>query len=323
MSALVRNLVTGGAGFLGSHLVDRLMHSGEKVICLDNFSTGRKKNVLHWISHPRFQLINHDVIEPVQLEADRIWHLACPASPMIYQRKPIETSKINFLGTFNMLGLAKRLKAKFLLASSSEVYGDPEVHPQPETYRGCVNNTGVRSCYDEGKRIAESLCYDYYRMHKLDIRIARIFNTYGPRMLLEDGRVLSNFIVQALSNKSLTIYGNGKQTRSFCYVDDLMDGLVGLMNSNYSNPINLGNTRSLTIHMLSQLVRSKINENLEVVYTALPQDDPRQRQPLIALAKNELDWEPKVSLEIGLDKTIRYFRDEIDSSEGFSCFELS
>ena len=226
MSGIIRNLVTGGAGFLGSHLVDRLMQSGEEVICLDNYFTGRKENVIKWIPHPRFELIRHDVTQPIQLEVDRVWHLACPASPESYQYNPIKTSKTSFLGTYNMLGLARRVKAQFLLASTSEIYGDPEIHPQPESYRGCVNSIGIRSCYDEGKRIAESLAFDYKRMHGLDIRVARIFNTYGPRMLPNDGRVVSNFLVQALQNKPITIYGDGSQSRSFCYVDDLVDGMI-------------------------------------------------------------------------------------------------
>ncbi len=311
MTIQVRNLITGGAGFLGSHLVDRLMHAGEEVICLDNYFTGRKKNVIHWMSHPRFELIRHDVTEPIQLEVDRIWHLACPASPVSYQYNPIKTSKTSFLGTYNMLGLARRVKARFLLASTSEVYGDPEIHPQPESYRGCVNTIGVRSCYDEGKRIAESLCFDYHRMHKLDIRVARIFNTYGPRMLPDDGRVVSNFVVQALKKQPLTLFGNGSQTRSFCYVDDLVEGLIRLMNSPHSGPINLGNPREFTILQLAELVRSKINPKLSFSRRNLPEDDPIQRQPVIELAKKELNWEPKISLEKGLDKTIEFFRSQI------------
>ncbi|WP_320667201.1 UDP-glucuronic acid decarboxylase family protein [Prochlorococcus sp. MIT 1307] len=311
MSALVRNLVTGGAGFLGSHLVDRLMQGGEEVICLDNYFTGRKSNVMNWISNPRFELIRHDVTEPIQLEVDRIWHLACPASPLSYQYNPIKTSKTSFLGTYNMLGLARRVKARFLMASTSEIYGNPEVHPQPESYKGCVNTIGVRSCYDEGKRIAETLCFDYYRMHELDIRVARIFNTYGPRMVENDGRVVSNFVVQALKNKPLTLYGNGNQTRSFCYVDDLVEGLIRLMNSNCLGPINLGNPMEFTIRELAELVRKKINPNLDITTHQLPQDDPVQRQPVIDLAKKELNWEPKISLENGLTKTIKYFQETI------------
>tara|TARA_Y100001968_G_C19406174_1_gene743755 strand:- start:218 stop:1147 length:930 start_codon:yes stop_codon:yes gene_type:complete len=308
----VRNLVTGGAGFLGSHLVDRLMEAGEEVICLDNYFTGRKSNVSKWINDPLFELIRHDVTEPIQLEIDRIWHLACPASPVSYQYNPIKTSKTSFLGTYNMLGLARRVKARFLLASTSEIYGDPEVHPQPESYRGCVNTTGIRSCYDEGKRIAESLCFDYNRMHSIDVRVARIFNTYGPRMLPNDGRVVSNFVVQALNHQALTLYGDGKQTRSFCYVDDLVEGLMKLMNSDYLYPVNLGNPRESTIVELAEIVRSKINPSLEMCFEkVLPQDDPLQRQPIIELAKSQLNWEPKTSLEVGLDKTIKYFKKEL------------
>ncbi len=306
-----RNLVTGGAGFLGSHLVDRLMKAGEEVICLDNYFTGRKENISHWINHSRFELIRHDVTDPIQLEVDRIWHLACPASPVSYQFNPIKTSKTSFLGTFNMLGLARRVNARFLMASTSEVYGDPEIHPQPESYRGSVNTTGIRSCYDEGKRIAESLCFDYRRMHDLDIRVARIFNTYGPRMAIDDGRVVSNFIVQALQNKPLTLYGDGKQTRSFCFVDDLIDGLIKLMNSNQLGPINLGNPEVLTIKELASLISLKINPKIEITYKKLPEDDPLQRQPVIELAKKELKWEPKIPVSKGLDDTIEYFRNEL------------
>ena len=313
MSGIIRNLVTGGAGFLGSHLVDRLMQSGEEVICLDNYFTGRKENVNKWIPHPRFELIRHDVTQPIQLEVDRVWHLACPASPESYQYNPIKTSKTSFLGTYNMLGLARRVKAKFLLASTSEIYGDPEVHPQPETYRGCVNSIGVRSCYDEGKRMAESLAFDYKRMHGLDIRVARIFNTYGPRMLPNDGRVVSNFLVQALQNNPITIYGDGRQSRSFCYVDDLVEGIIKLMNSSHNGPINLGNPDEFTILQLAELVRSKISTNLKFVHKSLPEDDPVQRQPIISLAKTLLDWEPTISLEEGLDRTINYFRNELNS----------
>tara|TARA_B100000579_G_scaffold437401_1_gene466579 strand:- start:14 stop:955 length:942 start_codon:yes stop_codon:yes gene_type:complete len=311
MARLIRNLVTGGAGFLGSHLIDRLMNAGEEVICLDNYFTGRKNNVMHWISNPRFELIRHDVTEPIQLEVDRIWHLACPASPVSYQLNPIKTSKTSFLGTYNMLGLARRVNARFLLASTSEIYGDPEVHPQPESYRGCVNTIGIRSCYDEGKRVAESLSFDYLRMHKLDIRVARIFNTYGPRMLPNDGRVVSNFIVQALKKQPITLYGDGSQTRAFCYVDDLVDGLIRLMNNHHHGPINLGNPNEFTIFELAQLVRKKIDPSLEFFFMKLPQDDPLQRQPIIDLAKEKLGWQPRISLDIGLDKTIDYFRKEL------------
>ncbi len=306
-----RNLVTGGAGFLGSHLIDRLMNSGEEVICLDNYFTGRKSNLLQWVNHPNFEIIRHDVTEPIRLEVDRIWHLACPASPVHYQFNPIKTAKTSFLGTYNMLGLARRVGAKILLASTSEVYGDPEVHPQPETYRGSVNTLGIRSCYDEGKRIAETLCFDYQRMHDTEIRVMRIFNTYGPRMLPEDGRVVSNFIVQALLGEALTIYGDGSQTRSFCYVDDLIEGMIRLMNGSHSGPMNIGNPNEFTILKLAELIRKKINPKLELINKPLPQDDPLQRQPVINLAQNELSWEPKVDLEEGLDKTILWFKENI------------
>lgn len=310
-ATVLRNLVTGGAGFVGSHLVDRLIHGGEEVICLDNYFTGRKSNIAQWIGHPRFELIRHDVTDPIRLEVDRIWHLACPASPVHYQHNPIKTAKTSFLGTYNMLGLARRVGARLLLASTSEVYGDPEVHPQPEEYRGCVNTIGIRSCYDEGKRIAETLCFDYKRVHDVDIRVARIFNTYGPRMLPSDGRVVSNFIVQALRGESLTLYGNGSQTRSFCYVDDLVEGLMSLMNASHSGPINLGNPDEFTIRQLAELVRRKVNPELKLINKPLPQDDPIQRQPLIDVAVRELCWKPSINLENGLDRTIHYFREEL------------
>ena len=304
----MRNLVTGGGGFLGSHLIDRLMEKGEEVICLDNFYTGRKSNVRKWINHPNFELIRHDVTEKLFIEVDQIWHLACPASPKHYQFNPIKTSKISFLGTLNMLGLAKRVKAKFLMASTSEVYGDPEISPQDETYRGCVNPIGIRSCYDEGKRLAESLCFDYYRRHNVDIRVIRIFNTYGTRMLVNDGRVVSNFIVNSLRGKPLTIYGEGLQTRSFCYVDDLIDGMMKLMNSNCIGPVNIGNPNDFTILQLAEIIRRKVNIDLKFEYLPLPQDDPRQRKPNIEKAKRELNWEPKIALDEGIDKTISYFK---------------
>jgi UDP-glucuronate decarboxylase len=301
----LRHLITGGAGFVGSHLVDRLMEAGEEVICLDNYFTGRKANIARWIGHPRFELIRHDVTEPIRLEVDRIWHLACPASPVHYQFNPIKTAKTSFLGTYNMLGLAR------LLASTSEVYGDPEVHPQPESYRGCVNTIGIRSCYDEGKRIAETLCFDYRRMHGTEVRVARIFNTYGPRMLPNDGRVVSNFIVQALRGEPLTLYGDGSQTRSFCYVDDLVEGLIRLMNCDQTGPINLGNPGEFTIRELAELIRGQINPGLELVQRPLPQDDPLQRQPVIDLARAVLGWEPQIPLAQGLQPTIAHFRDEL------------
>ena len=303
-----RNLVTGGAGFLGSHLIDRLLINGEEVICLDNYFTGKKDNLKRWLNNPNLELIRHDVIEPINLEVDRIWHLACPASPVHYQFNPIKTSKTSFLGTYNMLGLARRVGARILLASTSEVYGDPEVHPQPENYRGNVNSLGPRSCYDEGKRIAETLCFDYNRMHGTEIRIIRIFNTYGPRMMPDDGRVISNFIVQALRGENLTLYGNGSQTRSFCYVDDLIEGMILHMNSKEMGPFNVGNPREFSIKELAEIIREKINPNLEFINKPLPLDDPVQRQPVIDLARNKLGWEPKIELEDGIDKTIRWFK---------------
>ncbi len=308
-ASLTRNLITGGAGFLGSHLCDRLMEAGEEVICLDNYFTGRKANIDHWIGNHRFELIRHDVTDPIKLEVDRIWHLACPASPVHYQFNPVKTAKTSFLGTYNMLGLARRVNARLLLASTSEVYGDPEVHPQPEIYRGCVNTIGIRSCYDEGKRIAETLCFDYQRMHELEIRVMRIFNTYGPRMLPDDGRVVSNFIVQAIKGEPLTLYGDGAQTRSFCFVDDLIEGMIRLMNGEHTGPINIGNPSEFTIRQLAELVRAKINPDLQLVEQPLPQDDPLQRQPVIDLAYQELGWQPTVALEQGLDSTIAYFKE--------------
>ena len=304
----MRNLVTGGAGFLGSHLIDRLLNVSEEVICLDNYFTGRKKNIEKWLGNKNFELIRHDVINPIQLEVDRIWHLACPASPVHYQSNPIKTSKTSFLGTYNMLGLARRVNARILLASTSEVYGDPEIHPQPEEYKGSVNPIGIRSCYDEGKRIAESLCFDYQRMHQTEIRVARIFNTYGPRMIPNDGRVVSNFIVQALTNQPITIYGDGSQTRSFCYVDDLVNGLISLMNSSEIGPMNIGNPSEFTIKELAEIILKKINSNSKIIYLPLPQDDPLQRKPIIDKAKDKLDWIPQVNLEVGLENTINYFK---------------
>ena len=310
------HLVTGGAGFLGSHLIDRLMEAGDEVICLDNYFTGRKANIARWIGHPRFERIRHDVTEPIKLEVDRIWHLACPASPIHYQFNPVKTAKTSFLGTYNMLGLARRVGARLLLASTSEVYGDPEVHPQPESYWGSVNPIGVRSCYDEGKRIAETLCFDYQRMNDVEVRVARIFNTYGPRMLPDDGRVVSNFIVQALRGEPLTLYGDGSQTRSFCYVSDLIEGLIRLMNGDHTGPINLGNPAEFTIRELAELVRQQIRPNLPLMEKPLPQDDPRQRQPAINLARQQLNWEPTVSLEQGLAPTIDSFRNLLEIAEG-------
>ena len=307
----MRNLVTGGAGFLGSHLIDRLMKTDQEVICLDNYFTGKKSNIRHWIGNKNFELIRHDVTNPIQLEIDRIWHLACPASPVHYQSNPIKTSKTSFLGTYNMLGLARRVGARILLASTSEVYGDPEIHPQHEEYKGSVNPIGIRSCYDEGKRIAESLCFDYQRMHNTEIRVARIFNTYGPRMVPDDGRVVSNFIMQALSNSPITIYGDGSQTRSFCYVDDLIEGLISLMNSTECGPINIGNPHEFTIKELANIVIKKLSSKSKLTFLTLPQDDPLQRKPLIEKAKNKLNWNPKINLESGLEKTIKYFKEVI------------
>ena len=302
------HLVTGGAGFLGSHLIDRLMEAGDEVICLDNYFTGCKANIARWIGHPRFELIRHDVTEPIKLEVDRIWHLACPASPIHYQFNPVKTAKTSFLGTYNMLGLARRVGARLLLASTSEVYGDPEVHPQPESYWGSVNPIGVRSCYDEGKRIAETLCFDYQRMNGVEVRVGRIFNTYGPRMLPDDGRVVSNFITQALRGRPLTLYGDGSQTRSFCYVSDLIEGLIRLMDSSHCGPINLGNPNEFTIRELAELVRARINPALPFIEKPLPQDDPMQRKPEIDLAREQLKWQSTVSLEQGLAPTIESFR---------------
>ena len=310
---MVRNIVTGGAGFLGSHLVEKLIQKGEEVICLDNFFTGHKSNIFHLLDNPKFEFIRHDITQPILLEGDRIWHLACPASPVHYQYNPIKTSKTSFLGSLNMLGLAKRLNARIFLASTSEIYGDPLEHPQKESYRGNVNTTGPRSCYDEGKRIAETLFFDYKRVHGTDIRVSRIFNTYGPRMLPNDGRVVSNFIIQALNGNDLTIYGNGTQTRSFCYVNDLIDGFIKLMNSKLSGPVNLGNPNEMSIIELAKIIISKVNPDLKIVFKKIPQDDPSRRKPDITLAKTNLDWSPRISLDNGLDKTINFFKKNINS----------
>ena len=306
-----RNLVTGGCGFLGSHLIDKLLEMNEEVISIDNFFTGTRSNIKHLINNKNFELITHDVTEPISLEIDRIWHLACPASPVHYQFNPIKTAKTSFIGTYNMLGLAKRTGAKFLLASTSEIYGDPEVSPQKEEYKGSVNTIGIRSCYDEGKRIAETLCSDYSRIHNVDVRIMRIFNTYGPRMRFDDGRVISNFIVQALKNQKLTLYGDGSQTRSFCYVDDLIKGMILLMNSDYRKPINIGNPYEFSIKELADLVKSLVNPNLEFINKDLPEDDPKQRKPSIELAKKILNWEPQIQLQEGLIKSIEWFKDNL------------
>lgn len=310
----MRILVTGGAGFIGSHLIDRLMAQGHEILCLDNFYTGHKENILKWLDNPYFELIRHDITEPIRLEVDQVYHLACPASPVHYQYNPVKTIKTNVMGTLNMLGLAKRVKARFLLASTSEVYGDPDVHPQPEEYRGNVNCIGPRSCYDEGKRVAETLAFEYYREHKVDIRVARIFNTYGPRMLENDGRVVSNFVVQALKGIPLTIYGDGSQTRSFCYVSDLVEGLMRLMNGDYVGPVNIGNPGEYTILELAQTIQEMVNPDAELVYKPLPEDDPKQRQPDITKAKKYLDWQPTIPLKDGLKLTIEDFRQRVKNS---------
>ncbi len=307
-----RVLVTGGAGFLGSHLCDRLIKEGNDVICVDNLFTGSKDNIRHLLSNPYFEFIRHDITEPLYVEVDQIYNLACPASPVHYQYNPIKTAKTSIHGALNMLGLAKRVRARILQASTSEVYGDPEIHPQPETYRGCVNPIGLRSCYDEGKRMAETLFFDYYRQHKVDIRVIRIFNTYGPRMNQNDGRVVSNFIVQALRGNDITIYGDGKQTRSFCYVDDLIDGMIRMMNcEDFIGPVNIGNPGEFTMLELAQKIIDMTGSKSELVYEPLPSDDPAQRRPVIDLAKEKLDWNPTVALDEGLKKTIEYFKEVI------------
>ena len=308
-SQQIRTLVTGGAGFLGSHLCERLVAEGHDVICLDNFFTGRKTNVAHLISMTNFELLRHDITYPLYVEVDEIYNLACPASPVHYQYDPVQTTKTSVHGAINMLGLAKRTKSRILQASTSEVYGDPEVHPQPESYWGKVNPIGIRSCYDEGKRCAETLFFDYHRQHKLDIKVARIFNTYGPRMHPNDGRVVSNFIVQALRGENITIYGDGQQTRSFCYVDDLIEGFVLLMRSEPSitGPVNLGNPGEFTMLELAEKVINIVGGKSKLVFMALPVDDPKQRQPDISLAKDKLSWQPKVPLDEGLKRTVAYF----------------
>ncbi len=303
-------LVTGGAGFLGSHLCDRLIERGDDVLCVDNFFTGSKQNISHLLSHPNFELLRHDVTFPLYVEVDRIFNLACPASPVHYQRDPVQTTKTSVHGAINMLGLAKRVQARILQASTSEVYGDPQVHPQPESYWGHVNTIGPRSCYDEGKRCAETLFFDYHRQHALEIKVMRIFNTYGPRMHPNDGRVVSNFIVQALKGDDITIYGDGQQTRSFCYVDDLIHGMLRLMDSPaaFTGPVNVGNPNEFTMLELAENVLSLIGGSSKLVFGPLPADDPKQRQPDIALARQALDWAPKVELVDGLKETIGYFK---------------
>ncbi|MEW6065210.1 NAD-dependent dehydratase [Desulforamulus profundi] len=305
-----RVLVTGGAGFIGSHLCEYLLNQGEEVLCLDNFFTGSKENVRHLMGHPRFELIRHDVVEPILLEVDQIYNLACPASPVHYQYNPIKTTKTSVLGAINMLGLAKRVKATILQASTSEVYGDPLVHPQGEDYWGHVNPRGIRSCYDEGKRCAETLFFDYHRQHGLDIKVVRIFNTYGPRMHPQDGRVVSNFIMQSLTGQDITVYGDGRQTRSFCYIDDLVTGLDRMMNhsGDFTGPVNLGNLGEFTILELAEKVIAMTGSKSGIVFKPLPQDDPMQRRPDITLAKERLNWAPAVPLDEGLRKTIAYFR---------------
>ena len=308
----MRILVTGGAGFLGSHLCERLLNEGHEVLCLDNFFTGRKKNVTGLMKNPVFELVRHDIVLPILLEVDKIYHLACPASPIHYQYNPVKTIKTNILGTLNMLGIAKRVKARMLLASTSEVYGDPAVHPQKEDYWGNVNPIGIRSCYDEGKRAAETLMMDYHRQNRVDIRIVRIFNTYGPRMLPDDGRVVSNFIVQALKGQEITVYGDGSQTRSFCYVDDLVDGMVRMMNKeNFTGPVNLGNPDEYTILDFAKKIVAMTGSKSKIVHKPLPSDDPTQRQPDITLAGEKLGWTPKVSVDEGLKRTIEFFRKEL------------
>ncbi len=307
-----RILVTGGAGFIGSHLCQRLIDRGDDVICVDNFFTGRKKNVADLLDNPRFELVRHDVVEPILLEVDQIYHLACPASPVHYQANPVKTLKTNVMGTLNMLGLAKRVHARLLLASTSEVYGDPQEHPQRETYWGHVNPNGTRACYDEGKRVAETLTMDYHRRNGVDVRIVRIFNTYGPRMLPDDGRVVSNFIVQALNGHDITLYGDGNQTRSFCYVDDLVDGLIRMMNSEGDpGPVNLGMPEEVTVRQLAERVMGKIPSTSRIVKKPVPADDPTRRRPDISLARSRLSWEPRVALDEGLDRTVAYFRGEL------------
>lgn len=309
-----RILVTGGAGFIGSHLCERLVNEGHDVICIDNFYSGSKENVWHLIGKPNFELVRHDVINPYWAEVDEIYNLACPASPIYYQNDPIQTTKTSFFGAYHMLGLARRTKAKILQSSTSEVYGDPNVHPQPESYWGNVNPIGLRSCYDEGKRVAETLFFDYYRLHKVRSKVIRIFNTYGPRMAVSDGRVVSNFVVQALRGEDLTIYGDGQQTRSFQYVSDLIEGMIRMMDTpdDFTGPVNLGNPGEFTMLELAEKVLQKIGGKSKIVYRPLPSDDPKMRRPDITIAKRELGWEPKVTLDEGLDHIIAYFREYLN-----------
>lgn len=306
-----RILVTGGAGFIGSHLCKRLLEENNEVICLDNFFTGRKENINKLLKNKNFEVLRHDVTIPILLEADQIYNLACPASPVHYQYDPIKTIKTNMLGTMNLLEMAKQVKARFLQASTSEVYGDPHIHPQQESYWGNVNPIGIRSCYDEGKRISETLCFDYQRQEKVEVRVVRIFNTYGPQMLENDGRVVSNFVVQALQGNGLTVYGEGNQTRSFCYVDDLVDGMIKMMNQDeFSGPVNLGRPEEYTILEIAEKVLSMIETKSKIVFKPLPSDDPTKRRPNIALAKDKLNWEPTTSFDDGLSKTIEYFKNK-------------
>ena len=303
-----RVLVTGGAGFIGSHLCKRLLDDGNDVLCLDNFFTGNKRNIIQLLDKKNFELVRHDVTQPILLEIDQIYHFACPASPVHYQYNPVKTIKTNVMGTINMLGLAKRVRARVMLASTSEVYGDPKIHPQTETYWGHVNPIGIRSCYDEGKRVAETLMMDYHRQNRVDIKIIRIFNTYGPNMAPNDGRVVSNFIMQALQNKDITIYGEGKQTRSFCYIDDLIEGTIRMMSSdNFIGPVNIGNPHEFTIIDLAKKIMKITGSKSKIKFETLPPDDPIQRQPDITLIKEKLDWRPRISLDQGLKKTITYF----------------
>jgi UDP-glucuronate decarboxylase len=305
-----RVLVTGGAGFLGSFLCERLLKENCDVVCVDNFYTGTKRNIVHLLDNPYFELVRHDITFPLYLEVDEIYNLACPASPIHYQNDPVQTTKVNVHGSINMLGLAKRTKAKILQASTSEVYGNPSVHPQTEEYWGNVNCIGIRSCYDEGKRCAETLFFDYYRQHKLNIRVVRIFNTYGPRMHPNDGRVVSNFILQALKNQDITVYGDGKQTRSFCYVDDLIEGLIGMMQTpdDFTGPVNLGNPQEYSILELAEKIIAHTRSKSKIIFKPLPEDDPLQRKPDIELAKDKLNWQPRTELEDGLKQTIKYFK---------------
>lgn len=316
MKKMKKILVTGGAGFLGSHLCEQLLNNGHEVLCVDNFYTGSKVNVRHLFANPNFELLRHDVTFPLYVEVDEIYNLACPASPSHYQYDPVQTTKTNVHGAINMLGLAKRVKAKILQASTSEIYGDPEIHPQKEDYWGRVNPIGIRSCYDEGKRCAETLFFDYWRQHQLDIKVVRIFNTYGPRMDPDDGRVVSNFIIQALRSENITIYGDGSQTRSFCYVDDLINGLIKMMDSpkDFTGPVNIGNPEEFSMIELAAKIIELTKSTSKLVYLPLPKDDPKQRQPDITMALNKLSWKPNTNLDVGLKRTIKYFTDNLDGT---------